>query len=88
MNGDLAHIAIWNVALTDAEIASLYNGGIGLDPRYVRSANLVAYWPLIRNDLDYIGGYNLTAYNSPTFVDFSLEKDWNKNKQYSCKGAV
>jgi len=60
----IAEIGIWNAALTDAEVASL---AAGFSPLLVRPANLVAYWPLIRDeDIDIVGGYKLTAYGAPT----------------------
>jgi len=64
-SGYLAEIAVWGVALTDDEVAIL---GKGYSPLSVRRQNLVAYWPLIRNDRDWVGGYHLTPYNSPTIV--------------------
>lgn len=42
--GLLAEAAIWNAALTDAEIAVL---ATGVSPLAVRPGSLVAYWPLI-----------------------------------------
>ena len=70
MNGYVAHAAIWSAALTATEVASLYNNGIGLDPRSVRPDALVAYWPLLNNDgdQDYWGNFHLTATNSPTYA--------------------
>jgi len=66
MDGVIAEAGIWNVALTDAEVASL---AAGFSPLFVRPASLVAYWPLIRDeDIDIVGGYDLTAYNSPTIA--------------------
>jgi hypothetical protein len=39
----------------------------GFSPLFVRPQSLVAYWPLIRdNDNDIVGGYDMTAYNTPT----------------------
>ena len=69
-NGRIAHAAIWNAALTAAEVAKLYNSGIGVDPRSVRPDSLVAYWPLINGDgdQDYWGNYHLTASGSPTYA--------------------
>lgn len=40
----LAEVSIWNVALTDAEVASLAKG---IHPFLVRPGALVGYWPLI-----------------------------------------
>ena len=70
MGGAIAHAAIWNVALSAAEVARLYNSGIGVDPRSVRPDALVAYWPLINGDgdQDYWGNYHLTASGSPTYA--------------------
>lgn len=41
--GLLADAAIWNVALTDAEVYLL---GQGYSPQVIRPGSLVAYWPL------------------------------------------
>lgn len=42
-DGDIAEAAIWNVALSDAEIAMLAKG---LSPLRVRPASLVSYVPM------------------------------------------
>jgi hypothetical protein len=42
--GDIGEAAIWNVALTDADIAAL---AAGLSPLLVRPDALVGYWPLL-----------------------------------------
>lgn len=62
-NGSLAEAAMYNVALTDAEVAQL---SLGVSPLLVRTSGLVAYWPLIRDGRDIVGGYDLTLFNSPT----------------------
>jgi hypothetical protein len=41
--GAIAHAAIWNIALTDAEVLALANG---LHPTRMHPESLVAYWPL------------------------------------------
>lgn len=41
--GDIAEAAVWNVALTAGEMAAL---AAGTNPRQIRPANLVGYWPL------------------------------------------
>jgi len=65
--GMFAEAAVWNVALTDAEVESL---GAGYCPLFIRPQYLVAYWPLIRDrDINIVGGYDLTAYGSPTVAD-------------------
>lgn len=68
-NGKIAYAAIWNVALTDANVLDLQTR----HPRMVRPDKLVACWDLGgfqgENDLDHIGGYDMTAYNSPTWSE-------------------
>lgn len=41
--GSIADVAIWNVALSDAEVLALARG---MSPMLVRPSALVAYWPL------------------------------------------
>ena len=48
VDGLLAEVGVWNVALTDAEVASL---AAGVSPLRIRRANLVAYWPLQGNSV-------------------------------------
>lgn len=43
-DGDIAEVAMWNVALTADEMAML---ALGVSPLLVRPAALVAYWPLL-----------------------------------------
>ncbi len=63
-SGRIAEVAIWNVALSDAEVALLAKG---FSPLFIQPHNLVAYWPLIRDDdNDWIGGFDLSAFNTPT----------------------
>lgn len=65
-DGRIAEAAVWDVALTDAEVAILAKG---YSPLLVRPASLVAYWPLIRDeDQDRVGGYDLTAFNTPSIA--------------------
>ena len=64
ISGSIAEAGIWNVALSDAEVALLAKG---YSPLFVRPQNLVFYAPLIRDeDIDIVGGLALTPYNSPT----------------------
>ena len=42
---DLAHVALWNIALSDADATQLY----AIGPAAVQAANLVEYWPLYGN---------------------------------------
>lgn len=63
-DGRIAEAAIWNAALTDAEVAILARG---YSPLFVRPQSLVAYWPLIRDeDQDRVGGYDMTPFNTPS----------------------
>jgi hypothetical protein len=61
VDGLIAEAGMWNVALTDDEVAILAKG---VSPQLVRPGNLVAYWPLIGRyspEIDLVGGYNLTV---------------------------
>lgn len=57
MSGRIAEAAIWNIALTDAEVAILAKG---YSPLLVRPQNLVFYAPLVREIQDVVGGVALT----------------------------
>jgi hypothetical protein len=62
-NGDIAEAAIWNVALTAAEVLVLSKGV----PAYmVRPASLVFYAPLVRDLVDIVEGRTLTNTNVAT----------------------
>jgi len=64
MSGLIAEAAIWKVALSDAEVALLAKG---FSPLFIQPHNLVRYYPLIRDDdNDWIGGFDLAAFNTPT----------------------
>jgi hypothetical protein len=56
-SGRVAEVGIWDVALTDAEVAVL---AAGYSPLLVRPQNLVFYAPLVREILDVVGGVSLT----------------------------
>lgn len=63
-DGALAEAAVWGIALETSDIAML---ALGVSPLLIKPSYLVAYAPLIRDeDQDRVGGYHLTAYNSPT----------------------
>ncbi len=57
VNGRIAHVAAWTVALTDAEVALL---ALGMSPLKVRPASLVGYWPMHNFNgsvaIDVVGG--------------------------------
>lgn len=62
--GKIAHVALWNIALSDAEVASLAGGA---NPLAVQAANLVAYWPLTADLVDVVGAVTLTNGGGVTF---------------------
>lgn len=70
MSGRVCHVAVWSAALNAAEAAAL---AAGWSPLTIRRSALIAYYPLGGFDGDYdvdrVGGYNLTAVGSPTWVD-------------------
>lgn len=77
MDGKLAEVGIWNVALDAAEVAALADG---FSPRLIRPASLVHYYPLIRGTVNQGGSsnttldraksaINLTEANTPTYAD-------------------
>lgn len=60
-DGCIAEPAIWDVALTDDEVASLARG---FSPDQIRPQSLVSYWPIIGRhspEIDVFGGFNLTV---------------------------
>jgi len=69
MDGAIAEIGIWNIDLSDAEMAILAKG---YSPLLIRPNNLVFYIPLIRDDdFDLIGGVSFTANGTPSIVHHS-----------------
>lgn len=64
-SGRVADVGIWNIDLTDAEVASL---ATGMSPLLIRPQSLVFYAPLYRNFVDY-KGMSLTNTGSATVVD-------------------
>ena len=68
-DGKLAEIAIWNIALTDAQVLMLARR---VSPLSIRPDALVHYWPLYgvgSPEPDYIGTLNMTLNNTPTIDD-------------------
>ncbi len=62
--GNIAHAAIWNVALTDAEVLELANGII---PTRIRPQSLISYWACNARDsgeLDLISRNDMTNFSS------------------------
>ena len=66
MDGLVAEVGIWNVALTAAEIASLADG---MTCDKVRPQSLVFYAPLIRNLQDLKAGVTITNNNTATVAN-------------------
>ena len=66
LNGDVAEVGIWNVALTQPEISSL---AAGMTCNKVCPQNLVFYAPLVRDLIDVKGGLTITNNNSATVAD-------------------
>ena len=66
MNGLIAEVGIWNVALTAEEIASLADG---MTCDKVRPQSLVFYAPLVRNLIDQKGGLTITNNNAATVAN-------------------
>ena len=65
-DGELAEMAMWNVALTDAEVLQLSKG---FSPSFIRPSKLVFYAPLIKNeDIDLRGRLKFTMVGTPTVV--------------------
>lgn len=67
---ELAELAVWNAALSDAEVASLFvSSQTGKNPSEVLTGNCVGYWPFLGTtspEPDSIGGIDFTLYNSPS----------------------
>lgn len=64
--GQAAEIAIWEVALTDAEVTSLSKG---FKPHRVRPQSLIFYAPLVRNIQDVSGALAITNNNTATVAN-------------------
>jgi len=54
-NGSIAEVAVWDMALSGADVASLYASGAGTPATNVQSGNLVGYWPLISGPTATVG---------------------------------
>jgi hypothetical protein len=64
--GGIAEVGIWNVALTQPEIASLARG---MTCDKVRPQSLVFYAPLVRDLVDQKGGLTITNNNGATVAN-------------------
>lgn len=63
-NGKVAEVAVWNVALSDAEVAIL---ALGVSPRLVRPVSLKLYYPLVRDIVDNRESTSPTTLNTSVF---------------------
>ncbi len=64
MDGLIAECCIWNVVLTDEEVAAL---AAGVHPRRIRPSALTHYWPFQNTNLtDQISGLTLVDFNTTT----------------------
>jgi hypothetical protein len=66
LEGRIAEAAVWNAALTAAEVASLAKG---MTCNLVRPQSLVFYSPLLRNLQDVKGGLTITNNNTATVTN-------------------
>jgi hypothetical protein len=66
-DGLVALVAVWNAQLTQAEVVAL---SVGAHPRMIRPENLLHFWPLFNDGVDYARGSRgtLTLEASPSFV--------------------
>jgi hypothetical protein len=67
MNGSIADVQVYNTALSQNDIATLYQEGIGGAP--IDTMNLVGWWPLDGNANDYSGNGNNGVPNSIGFTN-------------------
>jgi len=65
VSGRVAEAAIWDVALTDAEIAIL---GDKYSALWVRPDHIIAYWAFSIDDQDWMGDYDLSPQNTPSWA--------------------
>lgn len=70
LNGYVSDVQIYNTSLSQNSIKLLYIGGIGSDP--LQLPNLVGWWPLNGDTLDYSGNNNNANSNGIYFTE-----SWN-----------
>lgn len=63
-DGKICHVAVWDIALSDAEMATLAAGAL---PTSVQPGNLIAYYPLVSNGNASVGSYDLTEAGGATY---------------------
>lgn len=69
-NGNISEVALWNMSDPSAgEITALWKGA---DPRTIRPASLLNYWPILGNndpEPDWVGGAAMSLVNGPTKIE-------------------
>lgn len=63
--GDIAEVTVWNIELSDADVADLAKG---FDPWFVRPDGIVAHWSLFGRsspEPDFIGGFSMSLTGTP-----------------------
>jgi len=83
--GLLAEVAIWNVALTAAEIATLAEGFL---PTFIRPASLISYYPLTRDYADRLGNNSVTESQTVTFAEHTRIIEGAGNTHRSAWGGI
>ncbi|QDP48630.1 MAG: putative concanavalin A-like lectin/glucanases superfamily protein [Prokaryotic dsDNA virus sp.] len=66
LDGFIAEVAIWNVALTASEIAILADG---FTANQVRPHSLISYYPMVRDYIDVMGNNLVTPNNTVVYGD-------------------
>jgi hypothetical protein len=67
LDGLVAHAAVWSVALSDSDVATLAGGAV---PSTVQAGSCLAYWPLTGDqspEPSSIGSFDMTLNGSPGF---------------------
>lgn len=72
-DGRICEVAIWLAELVEADAKML---AAGMPPFLVQPESLEFYCPELRTDQDLVGGYDMTAYNSPTWADHAPKISW------------
>lgn len=82
----IAHVAVWDVALTDDEITALNRGAF---PHEVRPGALLAHWPLWGNHSPEIvhgpkasDDFQMSLVSAPAKGDHRASKLWTANRQF------
>jgi len=85
MKGKLAEVAIWNVALTAAEIATLAEGFL---PTFIKPESLISYYPLVRDYSDRLGNNSVTESQTVTFAEHTRIIEGAGNTHRSAWGGI